>query len=134
MGRLVEQANGSGFSRVSGSNHRISSLKTASEYQGILQSANTQRVRSMHMDLFFHPRSEGYRLGLIVSKRCYPRAVDRNRAKRLFREYARIYFRALPPMDAVLRLKQPLKPLTLHSISSYIQTLLVRIRPVVSKS
>ncbi|MES2206466.1 MAG: ribonuclease P protein component [Pseudomonadota bacterium] len=127
-------ANGLDNHRISGSNQRISSLKNASEYQGVLQNAKTQRVRSMHMDLFFHPRSEGYRLGLIVSKRCYPRAVDRNRAKRLFREYARIYFRALPPMDAVLRLKQPLKPLTLQSISSYIQTLLVRVRPVTSKT
>ena len=46
------------------------------------------------------------RLGLIVGKRMLPRAVDRNRAKRVIRESFR---RAgqLPAMDIVVRLSVP---------------------------
>lgn len=42
------------------------------------------------------------RLGLIVGKRCLPRAVDRNRAKRVIRESFR-YAPELPALDIVVR-------------------------------
>lgn len=46
------------------------------------------------------------RLGLIVAKRMLPRAVDRNRAKRVIRESFR-QAGSLPPMDIVVRVGVP---------------------------
>lgn len=108
---------------------RLASLKNANDYRDVLQGAATLRARSSHIDIFLHPRLEGYRLGLIVSKRCYRRAVDRNRAKRLFREYARLHLRGYLPMDAVVRLKRPLESLTLSTISAYLDALLLKANP-----
>jgi ribonuclease P protein component len=44
------------------------------------------------------------RLGLIVSKRVFPRAVDRNRAKRLLREWFRCHQIRLGSRDILIRL------------------------------
>lgn len=49
---------------------------------------------------------ETARLGLIVGKRMLPRAVDRNRAKRVIRESFR-QAGELPPMDIVVRVGAP---------------------------
>jgi len=46
------------------------------------------------------------RLGLIVGKRFLPRAVDRNRAKRVIRESFR-QAPNLPAMDIVVRVAEP---------------------------
>ena len=43
------------------------------------------------------------RLGLVVPKRALPRAVDRNRAKRVLRESFRKARAGLPPCDIVVR-------------------------------
>lgn len=44
------------------------------------------------------------RLGLIVPKRCLPRAVDRNRVKRVLREWFRIHQVGLTGRDVLVRL------------------------------
>jgi ribonuclease P protein component len=44
------------------------------------------------------------RLGLIVPKRVFPRAVDRNRAKRLLREWFRGHQARLGSRDILIRL------------------------------
>ena len=44
------------------------------------------------------------RLGLIVPKRVFPRAVDRNRAKRLLREWFRGHQTRLGSRDILIRL------------------------------
>lgn len=44
------------------------------------------------------------RLGLIVSKRVFPRAVDRNRAKRVLREWFRDHQIRLGSRDILIRL------------------------------
>ena len=51
------------------------------------------------------------RLGLIVSKRMLPRAVDRNRAKRVIRESFR-HAVELPAMDIVVRVAVPAATVT----------------------
>ncbi|MFZ0790146.1 MAG: ribonuclease P protein component [Chromatiaceae bacterium] len=47
-------------------------------------------------------KAEHARLGLAISKRCAPRAVDRNRLKRTIRESFRIVADQLPPVDVVV--------------------------------
>ena len=44
------------------------------------------------------------RLGLVVAKKLCPRAVDRNRIRRLAREQFRLMQNELPEWDMVLRL------------------------------
>ena len=44
------------------------------------------------------------RLGLIVPKRVFPRAVDRNRAKRVLREWFRGHQERLGSRDILIRL------------------------------
>ena len=48
------------------------------------------------------------RLGLIVPKRHVPRAVDRNRVKRLLREWFRHHQERLQGSDVLVRLVAPL--------------------------
>jgi ribonuclease P protein component len=43
------------------------------------------------------------RLGMIVSKRLFSRAVDRNRIRRLIRETFRLSVQTLPALDLVVR-------------------------------
>lgn len=47
------------------------------------------------------------RLGMVVPKRLLPRAVDRNRIKRLMREWFRASVPLLSGRDVVIRLKTP---------------------------
>ena len=54
---------------------------------------------------------ETARLGLIVGKRMLPRAVDRNRAKRVIRETFR-QASGLPAMDIVVRVAVPAAKIT----------------------
>jgi ribonuclease P protein component len=46
------------------------------------------------------------RLGLIVPKRVFPRAVDRNRAKRMLREWFRSHQERLGSRDILIRLTE----------------------------
>ena len=52
------------------------------------------------------------RLGLIVPKRVFPRAVDRNRAKRVLREWFRDHQIRLGSRDILIRLTARNVPLT----------------------
>ena len=49
------------------------------------------------------------RLGVVVSRRFLPRAVDRNTLKRVVREAFRVRRAELPDGDILIRLRQSLK-------------------------
>lgn len=66
-----------------------------------------------------HPR-----LGLIVAKRILPRAVDRNRVKRLIRETFRQRAPELPAIDLIV---QPLTRDVLAKLPMHLETLLDRV-------
>lgn len=114
---------------------RWPSLRSAAEYRFALQGKGTLCMRSASIDVYFSPKqlsvnsvsSSAYAcLGLIVSKRCYARAVDRNRAKRIFREYARQLPCREAGFDIIFRMKKPFAPLTLPSVSAVLNTLLLQ--------
>ena len=64
------------------------------------------------------------RLGLVVAKRVLPRAVDRNRVKRVLRERFRRLAKELPAVDLVA---QPLSAEVLDCLPEAIDELLERV-------
>lgn len=77
-------------------------LLRAAEFEAVM----TYRcaVRSRYFQVMSKPNELGHaRLGMIVSKRLFARAVDRNRMRRLIRETFRLSANALPALDLVVR-------------------------------
>ena len=67
---------------------KTSRLKLASDFRDILK--NGKSFRESGLVLYFRKSStKDSRLGIVVSKRVLKRAVDRNRVKRVIREYFR---------------------------------------------
>jgi len=58
---------------------------------------------------FVRSTAGGARLGVVVSRRFLPRAVDRNALKRIVREAFRLDRNELPDGDVLIRLRQSLK-------------------------
>jgi ribonuclease P protein component len=86
---------GPGFSR------RQRLLKAA-EFEAVF--AHRCAVRSEHFQVLARPNDLGHaRLGMVVSKRLFPRAVDRNRERRQIREAFRGLAAELPGLDLVVR-------------------------------
>jgi ribonuclease P protein component len=86
---------GSGFAR------RQRLLKAA-EFEAVF--ANRCAARTTYFQVMARPNELGCaRLGMVVSKRLYPLAVDRNRMRRLIREAFRHMAAGLPSVDLVVR-------------------------------
>jgi ribonuclease P protein component len=67
--------------------------------------AENQRARTDTFIVMARPNQVGHaRLGMVVSRRLLPRAVDRNRVKRCIRECFRVRLDKLPACDFVVRL------------------------------
>jgi ribonuclease P protein component len=74
----------------------------AAEFAAVLE--HRCAVRSRYFQVMGRPNDRGHaRLGMIVSKRLFSRAVDRNRIRRLIREAFRLSAPALPALDLVVR-------------------------------
>lgn len=64
-------------------------------------------TRAARFSVYRLPNSSGYpRLALIVPKRLAPRAVTRNRVRRLIREAFRLHQTRLGALDCVVRMVQ----------------------------
>lgn len=67
--------------------------------------AENQRARTDSLLILARPNELGHaRLGMVISKRMLPRAVDRNRVRRCVRETFRQLLPQLPACDFVVRL------------------------------
>jgi ribonuclease P protein component len=69
----------------------------------------------------------GARLGLAISKRSAPRAVDRNRIKRLIRESFRAHKAALPSVDLVVMCRRAAISANNAALAVSIKALLLRL-------
>jgi ribonuclease P protein component len=59
------------------------------------------------MQLHSMPSDSGPRLGVIVGRHAWPRAVDRNRFRRLVRETFRVLQHRLQQRDYIVRARNP---------------------------
>ena len=59
------------------------------------------------MQLHSMPSNDGPRLGVIAGRHAWPRAVDRNRFRRLARESFRLLQHRLQPRDYIIRARNP---------------------------
>jgi ribonuclease P protein component len=74
--------------------------------------AGGRPLRRPGFSLIFRPNAFGVpRLGLIVPKRVFPRAVDRNRMKRVLRELFRARQARLGSRDILIRVTATRPPL-----------------------
>jgi len=82
---------------------------------------------------FVRTSGGGVRLGLVVSRRFLPRAVDRNTLKRVVREAFRMRRAELPDGDILIRLRQSLKGRSVFDwrgdVAGAARSLLESIRP-----
>ena len=92
--------------------HRI---RKRSEYQRVYE--NGRRASSKSFVLFSIANGLGRpRLGMTVTKRCGG-AVERNRIKRLLREWFRASIQDLPPVDLVINAREGAHRMTLDQVS-----------------
>jgi len=77
-------------------------LLNKKEFDGVLRRAEVRATQGPLRLAARRSATHKPRLGLIVGKRCLPRAVDRNRAKRVIRESFR-HAPDLPTLDIVVR-------------------------------
>lgn len=89
---------------------RQSRLSCGAQYRGVF--ANAKRYADPYFTLLVgNTPAARARLGLAVAKRAAPRAVDRNRLKRLIRETFRHQRKTLPPADVVVMVR----PIACHT-------------------
>ena len=85
---------------------RTARLRSRPQFTEALAQAPAGTRR--HFKLYARPNGLPHaRIGIIASKRAAPRAVDRNRAKRLVREVFRLMRARLGGTDVVVQLRRP---------------------------
>ncbi len=89
--------------------HRV---LTKAEFDLVFQSGKGIRART-HRALFRFREDGETRLGLIVPKKAFARAVDRNRIKRLIRDGFRRQRISLPSVDVVVQVRAEARDATL---------------------
>jgi ribonuclease P protein component len=71
------------------------------------------------------------RLGVALTRKMIPHAVERNRVRRLVRETFRRHVAKQLPVDCVVTLRQPISATDLGSFRAELGTLLDQLRPAV---
>lgn len=108
---------------------RQNRLLTSSEFSRVLNAPPNEVWR--HQDRLFRilsTPSQQPRLGLAIAKRLMPRAVDRNRVRRLSRESFRAHLTELPHRDYVVFAREDLrqyeKKQIRHSLDGLMQAII----------
>ena len=83
-------------------------MRRAAEFERVL--AHARRTSSRNFNAWALPNGgTEARLGIIAGRKAAPRAVDRNRGKRLVREWFRSAAPALAGLDVIVQLRTPLR-------------------------
>ncbi|MGO8763180.1 MAG: ribonuclease P protein component [Desulfobaccales bacterium] len=87
--------------------------------------AQGKRLHTRHFGVVLAPMAEGHpRLGLVVTKRL-GKAVQRNRVKRVLREFFRRHQAGLPAFDLVIMAKKGAPALEYHQVEAELGRLLL---------
>lgn len=87
------------------------------------------RTSSRNFSAWAEPNDQGVaRLGLIAGRKAAPRAVDRNRGKRLIRECFRTVLAELAGLDVIVQLRTPLRATDNEALRAELHQLLHRLR------
>jgi ribonuclease P protein component len=100
-------------------------LIKSSDFAKVLNAPEDQVWR--HQDRWFRILSLAStrpRLGMAIAKKWMPRAVDRNRVRRLIRESFRRHQASLPNRDYVVFARQDLRQYPSNEIREHLDTLL----------
>lgn len=96
-------------------------LLNAKDYSRVFDGAE---ARASHKHLLLLARTNnrpGHRLGLVIAKKNVRLAVERNRIKRVTREFFRTLPESEPPMDVVLLARRGIGQLDNAALSSLLQ-------------
>ncbi|MFV8818907.1 ribonuclease P protein component [Haliea sp. E17] len=98
-----------------------SRLLNAGDYQRVF---NDVKVKAGHKHLLLlatYNQEPGHRLGLVIAKRNVRLAVQRNRIKRVAREFFRHLPASQPPMDVILLARQGMDCLDNDQLSTILR-------------
>lgn len=83
-------------------------LRQRHEFEAVFAAGRTFSSRLYVVRINPHSNFSVARLGIIAARKALPRAVDRNRGKRLVREAFRLRLDQLAAVDVVVQLRAPL--------------------------
>lgn len=90
--------------------------------------AQARRTSTRNFHVWALPNEAGGpRLGIIAGRKAAPRAVDRNRGKRLIREWFRAVSKELSALDVIVQLRTPLRESDNDALRAELQQLLDRL-------
>jgi ribonuclease P protein component len=100
-------------------------LRRAADFERVLATA--RRISSRNFSAWALPNeASGPRLGIIAGRKAAPRAVDRNRGKRLIREWFRAAMSELAGVDVIVQLRTPLRDSDNDALRAELKQLLNR--------
>jgi ribonuclease P protein component len=89
-----------------------------------------RRLEATRVQLLVAPATDSYgRFGCVIGAKHMPRAVDRNRLKRMLREALRARGSALSGLDVVVRLRAACVAAELPAVAAEASALLDRVGP-----
>ncbi len=113
---------------------KTSRLKLASDFRNLLR--NSKSFRENGLAIYFRKSSASEsRLGIIVSKRVFKRAVDRNKIKRLVREfYRKERNKIVLPNDIAVRVLEDRKLFESNNLQKYLKQLFIKSGVIASEA
>ncbi len=111
---MSSQACGAGFPKAR-------RLLKASDYSGVFDNADAKASHKHLLLLAKLNKGPGHRLGLVIAKKNVRLAVQRNRIKRIAREFFRALPESEPTMDVVLLTRRGIDLLDNGELSSILQ-------------
>ncbi|MFN3234368.1 MAG: ribonuclease P protein component [Gammaproteobacteria bacterium] len=106
---------------------KTSRLLNRAQFDRVFKSA--RKLYSPNLTLLYRANGEAHpRLGMIVSRKSYPHAVDRNRFKRMARETFRLSAQKMPDIDIVIIAKKKLPALSTTDLGQEFEQLWRRLK------